>query len=150
MVLNQLNVSSYVFPMIYPIVILSLPRRINKSILLLMAFGMGLVIDLFMNTGGANTIALLVLAYVRSSFLSSLGPMDMGSENIRPSITSLGLKNYLTYSLLLLLIHHLLFFYLEIFSFSQFLPTLLRAMISLFFSWILVIIYQYLFPINTK
>lgn len=103
-----------------------------------------------MNTGGINIIACVIISYVRNPLLSSLGPMDMGSENIRPSISSLGLKNYLTYTVILLSVHHLLFFYLEIFSFLYFFDTLLKVVLSLILSLTLIIIYQYIFPINTK
>ena len=82
---------------------------------------------------------------MRPFFLSSIGPMDMGSDQIKPSIISLGLKNYLAYSFLLLAIHHIAFFMLEVFSFSNFLDTALRIIGSLIVSWLLVISFQFLF-----
>jgi rod shape-determining protein MreD len=144
MVLNQLNISQSILPLIYPILIFSLNRSLNKSLLLVLSFGLGLVMDVFSNTGGAHAIACTLLAFVRPFFLSSIGPMDMGSDQIKPSIISLGLKNYLAYSFLLLAIHHIAFFMLEVFSFSNFLDTALRIIGSLIVSWLLVISFQFL------
>ncbi len=145
MVLNQLNISQSILPLIYPILLFSLIRSLNKSFLLIMGFGLGLVLDVFSNTGGAHTIACTLMAFVRPFFLSFIGPMDMGSEQIKPSIISLGLKKYSAYSFFLLAIHHITFFFLEVFSFSNFLDTALRIIGSLVVSWLLVISFQFLF-----
>lgn len=145
MVLNQLNISQSILPLVYPILLFSLVRNLNKSLLLFMGFGLGLILDVFSNTGGAHAIACTTIAFVRPFFLSSIGPMDMGSEQIKPSIVSLGLKNYSGYSFFLLTIHHITFFMFEIFSFSNFLDTIIRIVGSLVVSWLLVISFQFLF-----
>ena len=150
MVLNQLNIAQSLFPMVYPVILLSLTRNINKSLLLAIGFLLGLFMDVFANTGGAHAVACTVITFVRPFFLSSMGPMDMGSEQIKPSITNLGLKNYAAYVLFLLAIHHLVFFFLEVFSFSNLVWTLSRVFVSLVFSWILVMIYQYTFISKSK
>lgn len=144
-ILNRLNISQALLPMVYPLVILSLQRNINKSLLLLVAFTLGLLMDIFSNTGGAHAVACTVLAFLRPLFLASLGPTDMGSEGIKPSILNLGLKNYTTYSIFLLAIHHIVFFILESFSFSNFFWLILRLLVSFTVSWILVMIYQFTF-----
>lgn len=149
-ILNSLNISYYILPMAYPIVIFSLMRSINSSLLLLAGFGLGLIMDVFSNTGGAHSIACTVIAYIRPFFLSSLGPMDMGSEQIKPSILNFGAKNYGFFIFLLLLIHHVLFFFLEAFSMSNILSTFYRILGSLIFSWSLIMGFQYLFASKEK
>ena len=130
--------------MIYPLIILYQIRNINTSLLLLIGFFLGLIMDLFTNTGGAHAVACTVIAYLRPFFLSSLGPADMGSEQIKPSITNLGLKNYAVFLFLMLAIHHILFFTLEAFSITILWSTLLRTILSLIFSWTLIMGIQYL------
>ena len=149
-VLNQINLSQSLLPLVYPIIILSLPRNINKSLLLGIGFGLGLLVDMFMNTGGANAIACTLLAFFRTFFLSSMAPSDMGSESIKPSVINMGFKNYSAYVFLLMAIHHLAFFFLEVFTFDGTLWTLSRAILSLIFSTILILVYQYLFISKTK
>lgn len=150
MILNQLNLAQSLLPLIYPIIILSLPRNINKSLLLGIGFGLGLTVDVFMNTGGANAVACTLLAFFRTFFLSSLAPSDMGSETIRPSVINMGFKNYAVYVFLLLAIHHVAFFFLEVFTFDEVLWTLSRIIVSLIFSSVLVLVYQYLFVSKKK
>ena len=144
-VLSRLNISQSILPLIYPVLLLVLVRNINGSLLLLFGFGLGFVVDVFSNTGGAHAVACTVIAFVRPFFLSSIGPMDMGSNQIKPSILSLGIKNFAAYSFFLLAIHHVLFFLLEVFSFNNFPYTLLRIIASLSISWILVMSLQFLF-----
>lgn len=150
MILNQLNLSQSLLPLVYPVIILSFPRNINKSVLLAIAFSLGLFVDVFMNTGGANAVACTLVGYFRTFFLSSMAPSDIGSESIRPSILNMGFKNYFVYVFLLLAIHHLTFFFLEVFTFDEFLWTLSRVLVSLLFSSILIIVYQYLFVSKVK
>jgi hypothetical protein len=115
-----------------------------------MGFGLGLFMDVFSNTGAANAVACLVMVFCRPIFLGSIGPMDMGSEAIRPTIYNLGIKSYFTYAMFLLLIHHLVFFFLDVFTFVNILDTVLRVVISLFFSLILVMLCQFVFVNNEK
>ena len=149
-ILNNLNISQYIFPMLYPIVILSQGRNLNASLLLTIGFGLGLIMDVFSNTGGAHTVACTVIAYIRPLFLSSFGPMDMGSEHIKPSIFNFGVKKYALFVFFTLVIHHILFFFLEAFSFSNVLNTFLRIFGSLIFSWSLSMAIQYLFVSKEK
>ena len=145
MVLSRLNISQSILPLIYPVLLLVLVRNINGSLLLLFGFGLGFFVDVFSNTGGAHAVACTVVAFVRPFFLSSIGPMDMGSDQIKPSILSLGIKNFAAYSFFLLAIHHVVFFLLEVFSFKNFPYTLIRIVASLLLSWILVMSLQFLF-----
>ena len=96
--------------MIYPLIILYQIR--NKYILIVADWiFLGLIMDLFTNTGGAHAVACTVIAYLRPFFLSSLGPADMGSEQIKPSITNLGKNLAFFYFLLTVIIYS--FFYVR-------------------------------------
>lgn len=139
-----------VLPLVYPVVLISISRNVNKSLLLIIGFALGLFVDVFSNTGGAHAVACTVMAFVRPFFLSSIGPSDMGSEAIKPSVVNLGLKNYGGLAFFLLAIHHITFFFLEAFTFSNVLWTLTRILISLFFSWLLVMVFQFTFVPKSK
>lgn len=144
MVLSRLNISQNILPLIYPLLLFTIIRNINRSLLLLLGFGLGFFVDVFSDTGGAHSIACTVVAFVRPFFLSSIGPMDMGSEQIKPSINSLGIKNFGVYCLFLLAIHHIIFFILEVFSFHDFSSILMRWFSSLIISWVLIMSIQFL------
>jgi len=69
----------------------------------------------------------------------------MGSEAIKPTIYNIGIKGYFGYATFLLLIHHLVFFFLDVFTFTNFFETILRVIVSLVFSLILIILCQFVF-----
>lgn len=145
LVFNDLEISSYVIPFIYPMLILSLSRSMSKPLLLIIAFALGLFIDMFSNTGGAHAMGITTLAFLRPYFLSSIGPTDSGSDHINPSIHNLGLKSYVVYAGLLLFIHHILVFFMEVFTFENILGTLTRIIVSTLASLLLIILLQFIF-----
>ncbi|MFT4898610.1 MAG: hypothetical protein ACI9U0_000396, partial [Flavobacteriales bacterium] len=63
LVLNDLNISKYLLPFIYPILLLGAKRNINQSLFLVLGFCLGLFMDMFSNTGAANALACLVLVF---------------------------------------------------------------------------------------
>jgi len=145
MILSRLNISQSLSPLVYPILLLTVVRNVNRSIFLLIGFGLGFFVDIFSNTGGAHSVACTVIAFVRPIFLSSLGPMDIGSDQIKPSILSLGIKTFAVYAMSMLAIHHIIFFILEVFTFNNFHETIFRIFLSLLISWLLVMSLQFLF-----
>lgn len=143
-VVNQLNISALVIPFIYPLILLGLPRAFDKVNLLLVGFFIGLAVDFFSNTGGAHAMGMTVIAFVRPYLLASIGPSDSGSENIRPTVYSLGLSSYSVYALILLILHHFVVFFMEVFSFTYLGETLVKVIASCALSCILIILLQYI------
>lgn len=47
LVLNHLDISSYIYPQVFVILLLTLPLHLKKTYQLLIGFGLGLVMDLF-------------------------------------------------------------------------------------------------------
>lgn len=150
LILNRLNISSYISPLVYPLILLAIPRDFNKTRLLLVSFTLGLLMDVFTNTGGAHATACLVLAMARPFFLATIGPTDSATESISPNIHNLGASKFAIYTLILLAFHHLVFFAIEAFTFSGVIATLSRFLISLSISWLLVIFHQFLFTSKSK
>jgi len=60
-------------------------------------------------------------------------------------IRDFGFSWFLTYTTVLVLVHHLILFYLEVFRFNEFFTTLKRSLLSAVFTIIIIIIIQYLF-----
>jgi rod shape-determining protein MreD len=149
-VFNNLDISSSVIPCIYPVIIISFNRVSNRSLLLITGFLLGLLIDIFSNTGGAHAMATTLLAFFQPYLLSSMGPSDSNSDKIKPSIYSLGLKNYLVFLLILLFVHHIIVFFIEVFSFSNFGFTLFRIASSTCASLVLITILQFIFVRKEK
>ena len=150
LVFNNLDISSSIIPFIYPLIIISASRVSNRSLLLILGFFLGLLIDMFSNTGGAHAMATTLLAFFQPYLLSSMGPSDSNSDKIKPSIYSLGLNNYLVFALILLFVHHFVVFFIEVFTFSNFGLTLLRIISSSFSSLVLITLLQFIFVRKEK
>jgi hypothetical protein len=85
------------------------------------------------------------MGYIRPSVLKIFSPRDGYEFGAEPSIQYLGIPWFLSYAGILILAHHLVLFYIEVFRFNEFFSTLFRVIISSFFTLLLVVFSQYLF-----
>jgi hypothetical protein len=145
MILNHINLGGYINPYFYIYFILLLPFITPNWLLLLSAFLMGLSIDLFSNTMGINAAASVMMAFARPfviRFISTGTEYEVGE---RPSLKNQDMKWFLYYCAILILIHHFVLFYLEIFRFREFFTTFLRVVLSSAFTFLMVMLSEYLF-----
>ena len=144
LILNHINFGGYINPYFYIYFILLLPFGTPRWLLLIVAFILGLSIDIFTNTIGLNAAACVVMAFFRPFVISAIstGPESLIGDT--PSLRNQGIKWFLYYSIILVLIHHSVLFYLEIFRFSEFTVTFFRVLLSSAFTMVLVLISEYL------
>ncbi|MBL4752637.1 MAG: rod shape-determining protein MreD [Flavobacteriales bacterium] len=150
LVLNNVQFSGYINPMLYVLFLLLLPFETSKSFLLILGFIVGLSIDMFTNTMGMHASACVFLCLVRPFILKYIEPRGGYEHEAFPSIREMGLAWYLSYAGILVLMHHLVLFYVEVFRFSELLTTFYRVILSACFSLMLIIICQYLIFGNRK
>jgi hypothetical protein len=144
LILNEVNIKQVVNPFLYPLIILMLPFQIGHATLIAIAFVTGLLIDIFTGTLGMHAASLLIVAFLRPGILSILNP-KREDINDQPDIASQGFQWMTSYILLFTVLHHIAYFIIEIGSFSHFGLTLLRILISIFFSSLIMLIWSYLF-----
>jgi hypothetical protein len=151
-VLNNIQFSGFINPFVYIMFIMILPVRIPKTLLLVIAFGTGLIIDMFSNTMGMHAAACVFMAYTRPALLRIMAPRDGYEAESSPSVHQLGFTWFLIYAATLTFAHHLVLFYIEVFRFSEFFSTFLRVIISTVATLLILMISQYLFgkPVNEK
>lgn len=133
-------------PYIYPLFILLLPFETSVTALLLIGFVTGLTIDSFMNTAGIHAFATVLIAYLRTNVLNALLPRSLseyGSQT--PSVKNIGWGPFLVYSGFLLLLHHAVFFSIELWSFVNIGYLVLKIVASTVTSMLFVIAYLLLF-----
>jgi len=154
LILNKINLrwwsepSSFpiFIPYIYPLFILLLPFETPVWAMLMLGFGLGITIDTFMNTAGMHACATVLIAYLRTNVLNALLPRNLHEYvNQEPSIKSMGWMPFLVYSSFLIVIHHLLFFSIEFWSFSSIGLLLLKIVASTITSMLFIIVYLLLF-----
>lgn len=142
LVLNNLQFSGYINPYLYIVFIFWLPIETPRWLLMLVAFTLGLTIDIFSDTLGMHASACVFLAFCRPYVLQLVSPRDGYETNQRPSIQDFGFRWFILYASLLTLLHHLFLFYVEVFRFSDFGSTLGRALASTIFTLLLITITQ--------
>lgn len=144
LVFNNIHVFSYITPFVYILFVLLLPFETPKWLLLLSGFALGIVMDVFSNTGGIHTAATVLIAYIRPWTQNVISANQEYEPGIQPGIKNLGFKWFFLYSLVLTSVHHLSLFYLEVFRFSDFFFTLKHAVCNVVYTMIFIIIIQYL------
>lgn len=133
------------FCFLYILYLLLLPVESKTVPTLFIAFGMGMVVDLFYDTLGIHTASILVIAFIRKFWLNVLTPTGGYDENLQPSMLNMGFGWFVTYSIPLILLHHSLFFYIESLGTNLFLPVVQKTIASAIFVFIMSIIVQLLF-----
>jgi hypothetical protein len=133
-------------PYVYPLFILLLPFETPVWALLVLGFLTGLTIDTFMNTAGMHAMAIILIAYLRTNVLSALLPRNLVEyAGQHPSIKSMGWMPFLVYSVFLIVLHHLVFFTVELWNFSNFSFLLLKVAAASVTSMLFIIVYILLF-----
>jgi rod shape-determining protein MreD len=146
LVLNQVLIHQLVNPYIYMLFILLLPFNLPRSAVQLLGLLLGFTLDMFMDTMGLHAAACVFIAYIRPFILNILSPQG-GFELIQrtPSVTSMGKSQFATYVGILVVLHHLVYFCLSVFSFADPLYLLTKIALSTLVSLVLVAIYELLF-----
>jgi rod shape-determining protein MreD len=150
LVLNHVYLGGFINPYLYVYFILLMPFDTPKWMLLTASFALGFSVDIFTNTIGLNAAACVLMAFARP-FVTEL--ISSGTESLigdTPSLKNQGIKWFLYYSILLVLIHHFALFYLEVFRFSEFFLTFTRVLLSAVFTLILILISEYLLFVRRK
>ncbi|MES2398186.1 MAG: rod shape-determining protein MreD [Bacteroidota bacterium] len=145
LVIKNIELGRFINPFIYVLFIIGLPFETPKWLLLFSGFVMGITIDLFYDTAGMHAAACVFIAYLRPGLLKLFSPRDGYEFGTQPNIQYLGIPWFLSYSGILILLHHLILFYIEVFRFSEFFSTFFRVIVSSVFTVLLVVISQYLF-----
>lgn len=145
LILDNINFGGHVNPYLYVYFILLLPFETSGWLLLISSFLLGFGVDVFSGTLGMHAFSSVLMAFFRPVVIKSISSKKDYEAGMSPCIKDLGFQWFFVYSLILILIHHLALFYLEVFRFSDFFNTFLRAIYSVIFTLILVILTQFLF-----
>jgi hypothetical protein len=139
---------AFIHFLIYPMVILLMPIKTPRPVLLLTAFVFGLGLDMFYDSIGIHAAALVFTAYVRNLVIAFFEPVEGYNVNDVPTIKNMGIAWFVTYTSILLLFHIFVYFSIEAFSFVYIFEIFLNSIFSFIISFIVIIILQFL--IRTK
>lgn len=140
---SNIQFSGYINPYVYVMFILLLPIEIPSWLLLILSFAIGLIMDFFSGSPGMHSSASLLAGFVRPYVLRSVSPRDGYEPNSDPSMITYGFRWFLMYTLLIVLVHHTALFYLEVFRFTDFFRTMLRVLLSSFFTIVFIFLIEF-------
>ena len=143
LVINNIQISGYLIPNFYILFILLLPFETPRWLLLVSAFTLGISVDMFTQTLGMHAAATVFMAFLRIWVLEMSSPRDGYESGTFPRLYYYGFQWFLRYTVILVLAHHFVLFYIEVFRFTEFFSTLLRVLLSSLFSIILIMLSQY-------
>ena len=143
MLMNNLQFSGFINPYFYILFIILLPINIPRYLLLILGFVIGITIDAFSNTPGIHASASVFIAFLRPYIINSYN-LDDQERILIPSILNIGVKWFVKYVTIMIIAHHFFLFFIEAFPFSGFLHTLLRCILSSIFTFVFILISQFL------
>ncbi|MBO7501795.1 MAG: rod shape-determining protein MreD [Paludibacteraceae bacterium] len=125
---NHLNGWGLCHPYIYIMALICMPL-LPRWADMLVAFSLGLVMDMFCSSLGIHTAACVLIAYLRPLLLAKMvQDLDRVTQDV--SIESVGLNQFVRLTVVLCLLHHAVVFLLDAGTLSHFWILLLRWMIS--------------------
>ncbi|MCB0805152.1 MAG: rod shape-determining protein MreD [Bacteroidales bacterium] len=150
LILDNINFGGYINPYLYILFILLLPFETPGWLLLISSFILGLFVDVFTGTQGIHAAASVLIAYLRPFVSRSIASGKEFEAGMLPSIRDLGLRWFITYSFLLIVIHHFSLFMIEAFKWPGLFDILQRTLFSALFTLVLVVLSEYLFSFSVK
>jgi rod shape-determining protein MreD len=132
-------------PYLYILFILLLPFETPNWLLFLLAFTMGISIDLFNDTLGLHAISCTILALFRILLISITVQKDNYDHDPEPSLGLMGFRWFFLYVLILTFIHHFFLLNIEVFRISETSTTLIRVILSSLFTVVLIFVSELLF-----
>ncbi len=117
LILNNINFLGYINPLAYILFVAIYPINSNRTLFIFLAFIYGLLLDVFMDSGGIHATACVLIAYIRPVLLKFSFRTQYDHNSLKFRDTDL-IKRIL-FITILTLIHHTTLFTLEIFNSSK-------------------------------
>lgn len=143
LIFNTLNFLGFINPLVYVIFLYWYPIKGNRAIFMLTAFFLGLIIDIFSDSMALHAIASLTVAYIRPVIMRFCFGVNYEFQNF--SFKNTTKVQRITFLGLLVLIHQVVFFSLEILSISHFLLILKKVFATGVVTLILCTLFSSLF-----
>jgi rod shape-determining protein MreD len=141
-IFNNINFYGFLNPYPYVLFILLFPINGNRLSLLITSFSIGLILDMFLNSGGIHATASLCLAYIRPTlFKFSFGlSYEYQTIKIADKITS----ERVVFLLLSIIIHHFILFLFEFYRLSLLPTVLFRTLATTILTFLVCVLIIYL------
>ena len=106
---------------------------------------LGIIIDIFRNSLGLNTAIILLVAYLKPTFLYFISSNEDFEKELELNMFNIGIVRFLMFFGVSIFFYHQLFFLLEQFSFQNFFSLFLKSLINTIVALLFLIFLQYIF-----
>lgn len=144
-VLNHLDLSQYIYPQAFILMLIALPPFLNRSWQVVIAFALGLLVDLFIGTPGLHASASMFLVLFRMFLLNRYDIDEIVANRSSLNISTLPLDKFMYLSLSCVLFYHFLVFALESVGAIHLKTYLLTVLISSFATFLIILFIQFFF-----
>ena len=139
LICNHIALFNVAVPIVFIYFIIRLPIELGNGWLFTLSFFMGLCVDIFADTPGVNALACTLLASFKRPIFYAYVPKDDKTENIFPSLSSLGVAPYCKFLVTMVGVYCLMVFTIEYFSFSDVKEILIMSASSCVLSFIILL-----------
>ena len=144
LIMNKINFYGFLNPYVYILFILLLPFETPGWLLLLLSLATGLTVDIFSGTLGLHAASAVFAGFIRPFVIKLVGEKPEYDITTQPKLQQMGLKWFIAYALLMIFGHHLFLNSIDVFSFAEFGQTMLRVLISTLFTFVFIILFEYI------
>lgn len=148
LVFNQLNFFGFINPMVYILFLYWYPIKENRAAFIGLSFILGLSIDLFSDTMALHAASTVTIAYIRPAIMRFVFGVNIEFQSFR--LGSSTKAQQITFLTLLIVVHHLVFFTLEIFSLANTLLILKKTLAIGTATLILCLLFTSLFSVKRE
>ena len=138
LVCNKIVLFNVAMPVVFIYLIMRLPVNLHGGWVLTIAFFTGLIMDIFNNTPGMNSLACTIMAASRRPVFNLFVSRENDMSIPIPSVDSMGVGDYFKYMATLTTLYCLLIFLIQAFTLHNFLLTLARIVGSSALSIIII------------
>lgn len=146
LVFNRLNIFGFINPMVYILFLYWYPIKENRAAFIALAFLLGLSIDFFSDTMAIHAASTITIAYMRPAIMRFVFGVNFEFQSFKLSNTTR--IQQITFLALLIVVHHVVFFTLEIFSLANFLLLLKKVFATGAVTLILCLLFGSLFSVR--
>ncbi len=148
LVFNKLNFFGFINPMVYILFLYWYPIKENRTAFISISFLLGFIIDIFSDTMALHAASSVTIAYLRPAIMRFVFGVNFEFQSFKLSNTTL--VQQITFLALLIITHHLLFFTLEIFSFSNLLIILKKVVFTGAATLVVCLLFRTLFSVKKE
>ncbi len=135
---------NYVHLSIYPVALALLPYKMPRPLLIIAAFAVGFIVDIFYNSLGVHAGACTFVAFFRYYILNFIAPRD-GYKKDALTAYEYNITWFLSYMAMFLFLHQFMLYSLEAFSPVYMKEIILRTIFSFIASLFLITIGKLIF-----